>query len=57
MTRILWPSKEQVVTRLVLDLKLNGAGEKLERVPSEWLIHLGSGLNPPDFQPRFTHFL
>lgn len=55
MTGIRWPSKK--VTRRALGLKLSGIGEELERIPSEWLIHLGSGLKPPEFQPRFTHFL
>lgn len=55
MTGIGWPSKK--VTRRVLNLKLSGIGEEMERIPSEWLIHLGSGLNPPEFQPKFTHFL
>lgn len=47
MTGIRWPSKK--VTGRVLGLKLSGIGEELERIPSEWLIHLGSGLKSPEF--------
>lgn len=41
-----------MVTRCVLGLKMSGVRKELEnRVPSEWLIRLGSGLNP-DFSTQ-----